>query len=123
MSRIRLLGAALIVTLAVLAASAYAIAASASPATTTATTVKVTMSEFKFVLSKKTVPHGKVIFNLVNKGTVSHDFWIGGKKSKLIRKGKTGQLIVLSLAAGKRPYKCTVLGHAKLGMKGVLRVT
>jgi plastocyanin len=105
-----------------LAAIVAAAPVAASPSATTATTVTVTMKEFKFVLSKKTVRHGKVTFKLVNKGAVKHDFAISGKKSKLIAKGKTGTLKV-TLRAGKLAYKCTVAGHAAAGMKGKLRVT
>ena len=86
------------------------------------TTVTVTMKEFKFTLSRKIVPHGAVVFKLVNKGTVGHNFKIGGKKSKLIGKGKTGTLTV-TLTKGTKAYSCTVAGHAAAGMKGTLRAT
>src|SRR5207244_9153572 len=94
----------------------------ARPSAATATTVTVTMTEFKFALSKKTVPHGTVTFKLVNKGKLGHDFKIVGKKSKLIAKGKSGTLVV-TLKKGKFPYICTVDAHAKAGMKGTLTVT
>jgi uncharacterized cupredoxin-like copper-binding protein len=94
----------------------------ARPATAKATTVTVTMKEFKFVLSKKTVKHGVITFKLVNKGTIAHDFKIGTKKSKLIAPGKSGVLSV-TLKAGKSKYSCTVPGHAAAGMKGTLTVT
>jgi uncharacterized cupredoxin-like copper-binding protein len=116
MNRITL---ALGVALAALVAAAP-IAARPSAATTTTVTVK--MTEFKFALSKKTVPHGKVTFVLVNKGKLKHDFAIAGKKSKLIGAGKKGSLTV-TLRAGKLAYKCTVPGHAAAGMKGKLTVT
>ena len=85
------------------------------------TTVTVTMKEFKFILSRKTVPHGTVVFKLVNKGTLSHDFKIQGRKSAMIAKGKSGTL-KLVLKAGAKPYVCTVAGHATSGMKGTLTV-
>jgi uncharacterized cupredoxin-like copper-binding protein len=113
------------ITLALGVALAALVAAgpvAASSSTAAATTVTVTMKEFKFTLSKAKVPHGKVTFKLVNKGKLPHDFAIGGKKSKLIAKGKTGSLIV-TLKAGKLAYKCTVPGHAAAGMKGKLTVT
>ena len=110
---------ALGVALAALVATA---SVAAAPTAATATTVNVTMKEFKFILSKKTVPHGKVTFKVVNKGTIGHDFAIGGKKTKIIGKGKTTTLIVM-LGAGSKAYKCTVPGHAAAGMKGKLRVT
>ena len=105
-----------------LAALVAAAPSTARPTAATATTVTVTMKEFKFVLSKKTIPHGKVTFKLVNKGTIPHDFAIGGKKSKLIKAKKTGFLTV-TLSAGRKAYKCTVAGHAVAGMKGKLTVT
>jgi uncharacterized cupredoxin-like copper-binding protein len=105
-----------------LAALVVAAPSTARPTAATATTVTVTMKEFKFILSKKTVPHGKVTFKVVNKGTVGHDFAIGGKKTKVIGKGKTTMLTV-TLSAGKKAYKCTVAGHAAAGMKGRLTVT
>ena len=89
---------------------------------TSSTTVTVTMKEFKFILSKKSVPHGKVVFKLSNKGHLAHDFSISGKKSALVKPGKTGSLTV-TLTKGSRPYKCTVAGHASYGMKGVLKAT
>jgi uncharacterized cupredoxin-like copper-binding protein len=88
----------------------------------TATAVTVTATEFKFKLSKVTVPHGSVTFTVVNKGKVAHDFKIAGKKTALIKPGKSAKLTV-TLKAGKYPYLCTVPGHAAAGMKGTLRVT
>lgn len=79
------------------------------------------MSEFKFVLSKKTVSHGAVVFTVTNKGKLPHDFKIAGKKTALLGPGKSGKLTV-TLKAGKYPYRCTVAGHVAAGMKGVLSV-
>ena len=108
--------------LAALAALVVAAPATARQAAASSTTVTVTMKDFKFVLSKKTVPHGKIVFKLVNKGKVAHDFKIALHKSTNIGPGKSGRLVV-TLAKGLRPYKCTIDSHAKLGMKGVLKVT
>jgi len=105
-----------------LAALVAAAPIAARPSAATVTTVTVTMKEFKFVLSKKIVRHGKVTFKLVNKGTIPHDFKIAGKKSKLIKAHKTG-FFTVTLSAGKLAYKCTVAGHAAAGMKGKLTVT
>jgi uncharacterized cupredoxin-like copper-binding protein len=100
----------------------YAPVASPNASAQQVTTVTVTMKEFKFVLSKKTVPHGTVVFKLVNKGSLAHDFKISGKKSKMIGKGKTG-LLRVTLTKGLKAYLCTVPGHAAAGMKGRLKVT
>lgn len=105
-----------------LAALVAAAPVAAGPSTSTATTVTVTMKEFKYVLSKTKVPHGVVTFKLVNKGKLRHDFKIAGKKSLMIKPGKTGKLVV-TLKKGKLPYVCTVAGHAAAGMKGKLTVT
>ncbi len=108
--------------LAVLAVGVFTGAGSASSShSTAATTVIVASSEFKFVLSKKTVPAGTVTFVVTNKGKVSHDFKIKGKKTPLLAPGKKATLKIV-FKKGKYPYLCTVPGHAAAGMKGVLTV-
>jgi uncharacterized cupredoxin-like copper-binding protein len=97
-------------------------AAAARPATAQATMVKVTAKDFSFALSTKKVRQGRVTFVIKNAGQTSHDFAIAGHHSKTIGPGKTTRLTV-TLKRGKWPYRCTVDSHAKLGMKGVLRVT
>ena len=116
MSGIRIALLAALATLLVVAPAA------ARPAAVSSTTVTVTMKEFKFILSKRTVPHGKIVFKLINRGHVAHDFKIALHKSATIQPGKTGRLVV-ALAKGLHPYKCTIDGHALAGMKGVLKVT
>jgi uncharacterized cupredoxin-like copper-binding protein len=88
---------------------------------TTTATVTVTATEFSFRLSKASVPHGKVVFRVANRGKVAHDFSISGKTSSLVAPGKSTTLTV-TLAAGKLLYVCTVPGHAAAGMKGNLTV-
>ena len=55
----------------------------AAPQAANATTkITVAASEFKFVFSKRSIPPtGTVIFTVVNKGKISHDFKIDGKKT------------------------------------------
>jgi nitrite reductase (NO-forming) len=84
--------------------------------------VTVTATEFKFKLSKSTVPVGTVTFTVVNKGKIGHDFKIAGKKTPIIKPGKSARLKVVFKNKGRYPYLCTVPGHAKLGMKGTLSV-
>lgn len=103
-------------------------APAARPAATVAThahtmQVTVVMKEFRFVLSVRSVHVGSVTFRLVNRGHVSHDFKIAGRKSAVIAPGKHGLLRVTFHKAGRYPYLCTLPGHADAGMKGVLRVT
>jgi nitrite reductase (NO-forming) len=108
--------AALLAVVGVVAAPAFG-----SRTHATASSVTVTATEFKFKLSKTSVPHGSVTFTVVNKGKLSHDFKIAGKKTPLIKPGKSATLTV-TLKAGKAAYLCTVAGHAAAGMKGTLTV-
>ena len=87
----------------------------------TGAAVTVTATEFHFKLSKTSVPHGSVTFTFVNKGKLAHDFKIGGKKTVLVKPGKSAKLTV-TLKKGKAAYLCTVPGHAAAGMKGTLTV-
>jgi uncharacterized cupredoxin-like copper-binding protein len=100
----------------------FAPAALPTTAAVKATTVAVTATEFKFKLSKSVVPHGKVTFHVVNRGKLSHDFKIAGKKTPLLKPGRSANLSV-TLKKGSYPYLCTVPGHAAAGMKGKVRVT
>lgn len=112
----RALAAAILVVLA-----ALLLAPVAAPATTATTTVTVSAKEFSFTLSKKSAPAGTVVFKVTNKGKLSHDFKIAGKKTALLKPGKSATLKA-TLKKGKYPYLCTVVGHAKFGMKGTFTV-
>ena len=97
-------------------------AAISKPAASSATTVNVTAKEFKFIFSKKTAAHGLVIFKVTNKGALPHDFKISGKKTPMIKAGKSATLRV-TLGKGTKAYLCTVPGHAPAGMKGSFKAT
>ena len=86
-----------------------------------ATAVAVTASEFKFTLSKTSVPQGEVVFTVVNRGKLAHNFWIDGKATPLLAPGESATLRV-TLDQGTLTYLCTVAGHAAAGMKGSLTV-
>jgi plastocyanin len=103
----------------VLAVSAFG---GASSAEVTTPKVTVNMREFKFALTPKTAKKGAVVFTVVNKGTVLHDFKIAGKKTKSVAEGKRTTLRVTFKKAGRYPYLCTLPGHAAAGMKGTLVV-
>jgi uncharacterized cupredoxin-like copper-binding protein len=111
---------------AALAALVLVTGALGSPSTQAATTtVAVTAgkpSEFRFTLSKTTVPTGTVVFRITNRGQVSHDLRIAGKTSAVLTTGKTATLTAVFAKAGKYAYLCTLPGHAAAGMKGVLTV-
>ena len=79
-------------------------------------------TEFRFTLSKKTIVKGATTFKVTNKGTISHNFKIAGKKTVLLKSGKATTLKVTFTKAGKFAYLCTVTGHAAGGMKGTLTV-
>jgi uncharacterized cupredoxin-like copper-binding protein len=86
-------------------------------------TVSVTAKEFKFVLSSKSAKRGVVVFKVKNVGALRHDFQISGRKTKMLSHGQSNTLRVTFLRKGSYPYKCTVAGHDKLGMKGVFVVS
>ena len=86
------------------------------------TAVGVVATEFRFRLSKTSVHTGTVVFRVVNRGKVAHDFKIAGHKTPIIKPGKSATLRVLFRKAGRYPYLCTLPGHAAAGMKGVLKV-
>ena len=114
-----------LVALTALASLALAVAAFGAPAASKATVVGVTAgkpSEFKFILSKKSVAKGVVTFKVANQGAIAHDFKIAGKKTALVQAGKATTLKITFKKAGKYPYLCTLPSHAAAGMKGVLTV-
>jgi uncharacterized cupredoxin-like copper-binding protein len=86
------------------------------------TKINVNAKEWKFVLSKKKVPVGRVIFTVKNTGKIAHNFVIDKKKTKLLAPGQSTKLTVAFSKKGQFAYECSVPGHAKLGMKGKLAV-
>jgi plastocyanin len=91
--------------------------------------IKVSMTEFKFDPATLTVPSGKVVFYLVNGGTVSHDFVIRDsagsnvQASELVSAGDSFVFTVSNLPAGTYTYFCNQTGHEAAGMKGTLTAT
>ena len=107
-----------------LAAPLTVMAADTGATAPRATALNVTAgkpTEFRFTLSKKTVAKGAGTFRITNRGKLEHDFKIGGKKSKLVKPGKSTTLRV-TLKKGKLKFLCTVPGHAAAGMRGTLTV-
>jgi uncharacterized cupredoxin-like copper-binding protein len=89
---------------------------------TATTRVTVTATDSKFRLSKRSAPTGTVIFTVTNKGKISHDFKIAGKKTPLLSPGHSARLRVTFSTKGRYPYRSTVSGQAAAGMKGVFSV-
>ena len=113
---------AVIALLVLVSALAGAGAADAASARTSTKVVRIAATDFKFRLTPRTVPAGRITFEIRNDGQAMHDFAIHGHTSKTISPGGSTRL-TLTLRRGSYPYRCTVDDHARLGMKGVLRVT
>src|SRR5215211_9258755 len=113
-----------VLALAGLVAGVYAPGSGATPAKSDATVrITVKASEFKFALSRRSVPVGStVIFTVINSGKISHDFKINGKKTPTLQPGKRATLTVKFAKKGKISFVWTLLGHAGAGMKGVFAV-
>jgi uncharacterized cupredoxin-like copper-binding protein len=108
---------------AVLGAGALVETGRAAKEHAAATKVTVTATEFRFKLARRAVTTpGKVIFRVVNRGKIAHNFKIAGKKTKLLKAGASQTLTVTLRKKARYAYVCTVPGHAKLGMKGTFTV-
>jgi plastocyanin len=86
------------------------------------TRVTVTATDSTFRLSRRSVPTGTVIFTIINKGKISHDFKIAGKKTPLLTPRHSATLRVAFPRKGRYPYVSTVSGQASAGMKGIFVV-
>jgi uncharacterized cupredoxin-like copper-binding protein len=112
------------VTAGLVAFAGSAGASPASPQVVAPLKVTVTMSDFKFRLSVKSVPKNRpIVFTVVNKGPTPHDWDVAGTKgTPIIAAGKRVTQKVTFKKAGKFRYVCTVPRHAQFGMAGNLTV-
>jgi plastocyanin len=91
--------------------------------------IKVTMTEYHFDPSTISAPSGKVVFFVVNAGTISHDLAIRDSNntkvgaSELISAGDSFVFTVDTITAGTYTFFCDQPGHEGLGMKGTLTVS
>jgi plastocyanin len=93
--------------------------------------IKVTMTEYSFNPSTISVPSGKVVFFLVNAGTISHDMIlrdtsgqrVSGAASELVSAGDSFVFTVSNLPAGTYAIFCDQPGHEASGMKGTVTAT
>jgi plastocyanin len=112
-----------------LAVAVLMIACGGSSAAQPAGSQMVTMTEFKFAPATLSMPHGKVVFWLVNSGTTQHDLAIRDSSgstiatSELVSAGDQKEFDVNNIAAGTYTFFCTQPGHEGSGMKGTLTVT
>lgn len=95
-----------------------------SSAAAASSTVEITLSEFS-ITGNLTVPAGKVVLNVSNKGTVEHNltFVSSGKATKNLGSGTTQTLDLGELKPGSYDIECTIAGHKDAGMKATLTVT
>jgi uncharacterized cupredoxin-like copper-binding protein len=121
--RIRFMLMLTAVAISSLALAQFASARSGPHAHASANAITVKGKEFSLKLSSNSIARpGTVTFTFKNAGTVLHDFKINGKKTAMIRPGKSARLVVSFKKKAKYPYLCTVPGHAAAGMKGVFTV-
>ncbi len=122
----RAVGVALI-TVAMLAGCGGGTGGAAQPAGS----IKVTMTEYSFNPSTISVPSGKVVFFLVNAGTISHDMIlrntsgerVSGAASELVSAGDSFVFTISNLPAGTYTIFCDQPGHEASGMKGTVTAT
>jgi plastocyanin len=109
----------------VFGAATYMPAPSRAAPGTVVTRVTVKMYEYRFALSVRKVRAGTVIFSIVNKGQLAHDFAIEKlqKASALVQPGGHTTLKVTFRKPGSYYYLCTVGAHVQYGMHGNLTVT
>jgi plastocyanin len=105
----------------VLSGAALGAAVKSGAGSVTITVTAGKPSEYKFTLSKTTVPAGTVVFKVVNQGKKPHNFVIAGKKTALIAPGKSSTLTIVFQTKGRFAYSSSVLGQSS--MKGVFNVT
>jgi plastocyanin len=89
--------------------------------------IQVTAIEYRFTLSRTTVPHGKVIFEFVNNGQDEHNLNVlpgegpaAGTFANTPAKGVVDQEV--ELRAGTYTLFCSLPEHEQKGMKGTLVV-
>jgi plastocyanin len=104
---------------------AFAVGPASAGERASAVTVTVTAgkpSEYGFKLSKSAVPVGTVVFQVVNRGKLKHDFAIAGKKTPVLPPGKSARLTVVFRQARNYSYSSSLRGQSAQGMKGIVRV-
>jgi len=91
---------------------------------TDTTNISVYMTEYKFRLSKSTMPVGTVVFTIYNKGQIVHNMVFQGPKvfanSGPVQAHKKTILRVKFKKPGTYAFVCTY--HFELGMAGQLRI-
>jgi cytochrome c6 len=81
-------------------------------------TVNVKARDKGFALSATSVPVGTVRFVVKNLGKRKHNFRIAGKKTPVLKPGKTARLLVVFKKPGAYAYASTLAGDARNGLRG-----
>jgi len=119
--------ASMAITAAGFLAAAVAGGAQAAPVART-TAVGVAEREFRISVYRRTVPPGRVRFNVTNFGEDAHDLAVlapGGRRvaiSPEIRAGRRHTLAVRLRRPGVYRLLCTKLDHPARGMRATIRV-
>ncbi len=106
----------------------FAVALAASASVASAQPVAVTLTEFKIVMTRDTVPAGAVTFRIKNSGTITHSIFVMNdtfeKGSADIPTGQEASLTV-TLKPGTYEVFCPMSdeSHKKAGMTRTLIVT
>jgi plastocyanin len=110
--------------IALVVVAAFAAGSRSAATTSTTTRVAVTMVDYRFRLSQRTVHTGTVVFAVVNKGQLPHTFEIQRlhRITAVLQPGGRATLRVNFKKPGRYYYLCTVGNHVLYGMAGYLKV-
>ena len=111
-----------------LAAMSVWLIASTSSGATAPVPVGITEGEYYIHLSGRlSAPHGRVQFNIWNRGQDDHNFYVGRNQHQyaLIARIPSGghATVTVTLPAGTYNLACKIPGHVALGMLTHFRVT
>ena len=89
-----------------------------------ATVVEIELSEFAITPATPTIPSGKVILKITNKGSMVHNLSLPalGKKSSDLQPGASEELDLGTVVDGTYDMLCEIAGHAASGMTGKVTI-
>jgi FtsP/CotA-like multicopper oxidase with cupredoxin domain len=89
-----------------------------------ATVVEIALSEFAITPATPSIPSGKVILRITNKGSMVHNLSLPslGKKTTDLQPGATEELNLGTVADGAYDMLCEIAGHAASGMTGKVTI-
>ena len=116
---------ALLALIASLAVSGVAYAATSSQSVIAPTKITITMHDYSFTFSKRSVKKGTtVVFTVKNAGTVQHnvDFTSLSKRTAILSPGAKATLKIVFKKKGTLQVVCDVPRHIQLGMVTTFKV-